>query len=165
MTASVHLHKINRSNKESAEVDLRNRIKATALGTISSVFVIAGAASPAHAAPDGVAVDTAACATTGANGSLTTPSFHSQDKRVDVTIAVYDSLADGHHVRIRVVGKTIGGTPVNFQWRQNTGGEGTVKSWTTYAEYSSGLINVGLQVARFEGDTLLNSCTDWLIET
>lgn len=144
---------------------MQNRIKAAALGTISSVLVAAGAMSPAHAATSTVAVDGASCQTTGAVGSLTTPDFTSQDKRADVTLALADSLADGHHVRIRVVAKTIGGTPINFQWRSLTTGEGTATHWNTYASHSSGLINLGVQAARFEGDTLLNSCTDWIIDS
>ncbi|MFC9426774.1 hypothetical protein [Streptomyces sp. NPDC056987] len=139
---------------------MENRVKALTLGAISSIFIVAATTGPAHAA-----VQTAACVTTGASGSLTTPSWTSGDKRVNLTLALADSLADGHHVRIRVVGKTIGGTPLTFPWRSVTEGNGTVKSWSTYAEYGSGFINVGVQVARFEGDTLLNSCTDWLADT
>ncbi|MFE2938609.1 hypothetical protein ACFXKG_05965 [Streptomyces sp. NPDC059255] len=48
-----------------------------------------------------------------------------------------------------------------WTWRSNTSGANTTKEWATTAQSSSGIYEVGVQVARFEGDTLLNSCTDW----
>ncbi|MFE3741268.1 hypothetical protein [Streptomyces sp. NPDC059134] len=81
---------------------------------------------------------------------------------VKVTLSVTDTSADGHHVRVRFVHKTSGGgVTVPWTWRSNTSGANTTKEWDTTARSTDGIYEVGVQVARFEGDTLLNSCTDW----
>ncbi|MFF0795207.1 hypothetical protein [Streptomyces spiralis] len=104
------------------------------------------------------------CPTTGASGAATVNGFYSTiTGSFGVTLAVYDSSADGHHVSVRLIGKGPGGTPVNWSWHANYDGAGTTQAWNTTAQYSSGLVDVGVQVARFEGDTLLNSCTKWVL--
>ncbi|WP_432076602.1 hypothetical protein [Streptomyces wuyuanensis] len=72
-----------------------------------------------------------------------------------------DTKADGHHARVRFLSKNTHGTVKYWGWRSNLDGTGTTKNWSTTASDSSGLFDIGIQVARFEGNTLLNSCTDW----
>ncbi|MFD4814786.1 hypothetical protein ACFWNS_40230, partial [Streptomyces sp. NPDC058418] len=79
-----------------------------------------------------------------------------------VTLRVTDTSADGHHVRERFLNKGSGGVEVvPWQWRSNTSGANTTKEWDSTAQSTNGIYEVGVEVARFEGDTLLNSCTDW----
>ncbi|SCK37698.1 hypothetical protein YUYDRAFT_04526 [Streptomyces sp. ScaeMP-e48] len=131
--------------------------KSILTGSVAAAFLVTMAASPAHAA-----TQTYHCFTTGAGGVATVQNWHvgESGKNIGVYLVVNDNKADGHHVRVRLVGKKIGGTPVNWQWRANYGGNGTDKSWNTHF-LNTGMLMVGVQVARFEGDTLLNSCTDW----
>ncbi|WP_327129897.1 hypothetical protein [Streptomyces sp. NBC_01727] len=138
---------------------MKKLIKAAVLAAAAPVMVAAVSVSPAHAADS----YTLNCSTTGASGAVTVNGYEGNiTKSFGVILAVHDGAADGHHVRIRLVGKGPGGTPVNWAWHYNYDGEGTTLSWNTTAQYSSGLADVGLQVARYEGDTYLNSCTRWL---
>ncbi|MGI5138978.1 MULTISPECIES: hypothetical protein [unclassified Streptomyces] len=73
---------------------------------------------------------------------------------------ISDTAADGHHVRMRFVSKQTDGKVHYWAWHKNTGGTGTI-TYNTTASDSRGIFDAGVQVARFEGDTLLNSCTDW----
>jgi hypothetical protein len=123
---------------------------------VSAAALVLGTALPAEAA-----TLLPSCSTTGANGTIRVDNFNGATSRINLSITVYDSLADGHHVRIRLVTKNSVGTVKNWSWRGNYDGEGTFKTWDTYAEDSSGIFDVGVQVARFEGDSLLNYCTDW----
>ena len=103
----------------------------------------------------------AACATTGANGSLVIDGWDPGDKDIPyVSMAVADSSADRHHVRIRLVISDVVGDKTYFQWHANYDGKGTVKGWVTEAHSPGNIYGVGIDVARFEGDRLLNSCTD-----
>ena len=58
------------------------------------------------------------------------------------------------------MGKTIGATRVNWKWHSVTGGLGSEDSFARPARNSAGVIDIGVQVARFEGSEYLNSCTD-----
>ncbi|MFJ3434297.1 hypothetical protein ACIPMU_12155 [Streptomyces cyaneofuscatus] len=131
--------------------------KSLLTGTVAAAFLVTMAAAPAHAS-----TETYHCFTTGAGGATTVQNWHvgESGKNIGVHLGVHDNKADGHHVRIRLVGKKIGGTPVNYKWRANYDGNGSYKAWDTYF-LNTGMLMVGVQVARFEGDTLLNSCTDW----
>ncbi|MFF8445244.1 hypothetical protein ACF07U_30760 [Streptomyces californicus] len=113
-------------------------------------------ASPAQAYPF-----SAACATTGANGRVDTDR-DGADTRVDFDMFYGDTLADGHHARARLITKDVNGIRKNWGWHKDTNGanNGTIR-YTSYAVNQSGIFSVGIQVARFEGETMLNSCTAW----
>ncbi|MFH8868416.1 hypothetical protein [Streptomyces griseus] len=136
---------------------MKKAVKTLLTGTAAAAFLATVGTAPAHAA-----TETNHCFTTGAGGAVTVQSWHVGEtgKKVGVHMGVHDNKADGHHVRIRLIGKKIGGTPVNWPWRANYGGNGTYKAWDSYFP-NDGMLMVGVQVARFEGETLLNSCTDW----
>lgn len=76
-----------------------------------------------------------------------------------VTFSVSDTLSDGHPVEIRVIGKNQVGTPLSWPWHKVTSGWATGKSWSSTASYDGGIYDIGLQVARYEGGSILNSCT------
>ncbi|MEV2245445.1 hypothetical protein [Streptomyces sp. NPDC049970] len=118
-----------------------------------------GAASTASAAAS--VTKTASCSTTGASGSSVSVNGSDPRGEVAVTLSVKDTSADGHHVRVRYLTKTDGGSTLTWPWRSNTEGSGVTKVWETTAQSSNGIYEKGVQIARFEGDTLLNSCTRW----
>ncbi|MER5468065.1 hypothetical protein [Streptomyces sp. NPDC002685] len=103
------------------------------------------------------------CSTTGANGTVHVPGFIHGATTIHVGLSVYDSLADGHHVRVRLITKDANKNYTYWKWHANTDGKGALLSWDTTASDGNGIINVAAEVARFEGDTLLNSCTDWAL--
>ncbi|KAB1988537.1 MULTISPECIES: hypothetical protein [Streptomyces] len=103
----------------------------------------------------------AECSTTGAYGYVYS-DYYGADTRLDFDMTIYDSLADGHHVRARLITKDVNGVRKNWPWHANTKGYNTSVDLTSYAVNSSGIFDWGVQVARFEGDTLLNSCTNWI---
>lgn len=113
-------------------------------------------ASPAQAYPF-----SAVCATTGAGGRVNTDR-DGADTRVDFEMLFEDTLADGHHARARLITKDVNGVQKNWGWHKDTNGanNGTVR-YVSYAINSSGIFSVGIQVARFEGDAMLNSCSAW----
>lgn len=78
-----------------------------------------------------------------------------------VEFTLSDIEPDGHHARIRLISKQHNNARKNWPWRKNTTGSGTTKTWRSSASDSAGLFEIGVQVARFEGNRLLNSCTDW----
>ncbi|MEV7425398.1 hypothetical protein [Streptomyces sp. NPDC091212] len=127
---------------------------------LTATALMVGTAGTSSAAAAAV-TRTASCSTTGASGSSTTVSGSDPYGEVKVTLRVKDTLADGHHVRVRFLSKTSGGVKVTWQWRSNTDGNGTTKVWETTAQTTYGIYEKGVEVARFEGSTLLNSCTDW----
>ncbi|WP_330285078.1 hypothetical protein [Streptomyces sp. NBC_00588] len=136
---------------------MKKRTKAVVLAGISAAAAVTMSAGPAQAAESSMN-----CATTGAGGSLTLNGYYANTtESFSVRLAVTDTLADDHHVRVRLVGKGPGGTPINWAWHYNYDGYATQKVWNTTAQYSSGLADIGVQVARYEGDTYLNSCTKW----
>ncbi|MET4644504.1 hypothetical protein ABID95_004253 [Streptomyces atratus] len=116
-------------------------------------------ASPAQAS------STLYCSTTGASGAITVNDYYANTtESFGVILSVTDQPpGDGHHVRIRLIGKGPGGTRVNWPWHYNYDGADTTKTWSSSAQYSAGLADFGLQVARYEGDTYLNSCTKWAV--
>jgi uncharacterized protein YfaS (alpha-2-macroglobulin family) len=81
---------------------------------------------------------------------------------VDVTLSVTDTSADGHHVRVRYLTKSnVSSAPVKWKWHSLTSGKGTTLNYPTTAQDSNGIIDMGVEIARFEGNSMLNSCTDW----
>lgn len=108
---------------------------------------------------------TASCSTTGARGSMgaTVPSGdHWPFMEFKIALSVTDTSADGHHVRVRLLTKPVGSQQVfTWPWRSNTAGSGETMSVSTTAQAEYGIEHTGVEVARFEGDKKLNSCTDW----
>ncbi len=106
------------------------------------------------------------CATTGASGDVIGTAWHPGITDLGVWFGVADTLADGHHVQVRIVGRPQAGTfEITWPWHSVTTGDGTNMSWTSTASYSNGLYDFGVQVGRFEGTDMLNSCTRWLSDT
>lgn len=136
---------------------MRNIYKGFGVGIAALVLA---AALPASAEADTL---TPSCSTTGANGTINVAGFTHKDTHINVWMTVLDTLADGHSVRIRLITKNAAGTYKYWPWHAEYGGKGAYENWTTYADDSGGIINVAAQVARFEGDTMLNSCTDWAL--
>lgn len=103
------------------------------------------------------------CATTGASGDVIGDDWHPGITDLPVYFGVADTLADGHHVQVRIVGRPQAGNfEITWPWHSVTTGAGTNMSWTSTASYSDGLYDFGVQVGRFEGSDMLNSCTKWL---
>ncbi|MEV0243529.1 hypothetical protein AB0I06_26950 [Streptomyces sp. NPDC050674] len=111
------------------------------------------------------AVGTASCSTTGARGSMgaSVPSGdHWPFDEFKIALSVTDTSADDHHVRVRLLTKPVGSQQVfKWPWRSNTKGNGETLTVSTTAQADYGIEHTGVEVARFEGDRKLNSCTDW----
>ncbi|PZT75687.1 hypothetical protein DNK56_19785 [Streptomyces sp. AC1-42W] len=73
---------------------------------------------------------------------------------------ITDTASDGHHARARFVSVTANGKRKYWAWHYNYGGPGTVVVETTAQDTSSGIIKLGIQAARAEKSTVLNSCLD-----
>lgn len=101
------------------------------------------------------------CSTTGASGGITISNWHGPDAKVGLDMSVSDLSSDNHQVRVRFISKDTRGAIKYWPWRANNDGSGTTKEWKTTAEYSGGLFEVGVQVARFAGNTQVNSCSTW----
>ncbi|GAA2503618.1 hypothetical protein GCM10010276_53620 [Streptomyces longisporus] len=129
------------------------------------VGVAAAALTLAVTLPASAEADTLqpSCSTTGANGTVTVPGFSHKATYIVVALDLYDSLADGHHVRIRLITKDANKNYTYWPWHADYDGKGSSKEWNTSAKDSNGFINVAAQVARFDGDNLLNSCTAWAL--
>lgn len=132
-------------------------MRVTIPSAAAALLLTAVGAGPAQAAP----TDYAGCTTTGASGLVQITNWHNPGERVGLTFTLTDLEPDGHHVRIRLVSKQHNDARKNWPWRKNTRGSGTTETWNSSASDSSGLFEIGAQIARFEGDRLLNSCTDW----
>ncbi|MGA5896731.1 hypothetical protein [Streptomyces venetus] len=133
---------------------MNKKVKAT-FTAAAALAVTAIGMSPAHAD------DQRWCSTTGANGGVTISNWTDPSAKVVLSIGLNDTKADGHHVRIRILSEQHDGKVVRWPWRKHTGGAGTGEQWGTTASDDKGLFEIGVQVARFEGDKLLDSCTDW----
>ncbi|MER7173701.1 hypothetical protein [Streptomyces mesophilus] len=106
------------------------------------------------------------CSTTGALGKLTAhyvgPIGNPSPNPMKVILSLKDTKGDDHHARIRYLSKDRDGVVTKWKWRANTGGNGNLEVWETTASYTNNYFTAsGVEVARFEGGTLLNSCTDW----
>ncbi|MFI1780996.1 hypothetical protein [Streptomyces rubiginosohelvolus] len=103
-----------------------------------------------------------ACNVSGAGGYVHYEKFSGAPTRVDLRVGVYDSAADGHHARARVMTKNASGDISYYPWRKDL--DGANNGWIaadTYASNSSGIKDVGVQVGKYEGDEPLALCTDW----
>jgi hypothetical protein len=83
----------------------------------------------------------------------------SRNSLTDVYLTVTDKRADGHHVRIRLVTRRSDGTNHYWAWHAVHSGAGTFDSWVTTATDSGGIRLIWHEVAVFEGDSKLGSCT------
>lgn len=141
----------------------RSSFKGRAFGLILAAFALTlVSATSSSASPSGAAITkNASCATTGASGSVKTVNGADPTGVVTVTLRVKDTSADGHHVRVRFLHQMSGTTIKKWPWHSNHDGNSTTSVWNTTAQTSYGIYEKGVEVARFEGNTLLNSCTDW----
>ncbi|MCX5429994.1 hypothetical protein OHU11_20190 [Streptomyces sp. NBC_00257] len=137
-------------------------MRRTTLGgaILSAALLTATAANPAQAASS---VDPVirGCSTAGSSGSITIENWTGPGATVKLSINLYDTAADGHHSRIRLVSKDTFGNRHNWPWRMNYDGQGNGKTWKTTASHTNGLFDLGVDVATFEGDTMQNACSDW----
>lgn len=131
-------------------------VRASGLVFVSGALVLA-TANPSSAAT----TRTATCSTTGASGYSKTAWTGDPYGEQSVTLSVKDTSADGHHVRVRYLTQQQSGTTRHWPWRSNTEGKGTTSTWSTTAYSTYGIWGFGVEIARFEGSTLLNSCVDW----
>ncbi|MEU0894700.1 hypothetical protein [Streptomyces massasporeus] len=132
-----------------------NKKVSAALTATAALVVTAISMSPAHAA------SYRSCSTTGATGGVSITNWTDPGAKVGLYIDLADTKADDHHVRIRILSEQSNGKIVHWPWRKHTGGANTGDSWRTSASDDRGLFEIGVEVARFEGDKLLNSCTHW----
>lgn len=131
---------------------MNNRRLFGAVGVAGSVLAATlVAASPASASVQ------ESCSITGADGTVQVNSW-SRD-RMSLDLIVKDTLADGHHVQIRLVTLTYSGTTHYWPWHANYAGAGMTRVVSTTAEDDDGIFDFGLQVARAEGSTILNECS------
>ncbi|MFF8315471.1 hypothetical protein ACWGLP_33390 [Streptomyces lydicus] len=101
------------------------------------------------------------CHTTGANGTITVRDFHNGVKSINVSLQVDDILPDGKNAGIRLLTTNIS-TVKKWSWHINTKGNGTWQKWKTHATDSSGIGKIGVEVGRFEGNYIRNSCVSWI---
>ncbi|MFJ7996105.1 hypothetical protein ACIQ7D_02875 [Streptomyces sp. NPDC096310] len=119
-----------------------------------TVFTASGTAQAAGAS------GTITCKATGVRGELDYKNWQSNSagSTIDLGLYAYDTLADGHHVKIRFVSEDLNGYKTYWPWRSWYGGNDTGRAWYTYASNGAhGLYAISLEVARFEGSTKLNS--------
>ena len=138
---------------------MRNRTR------IATAFAAAAGLTVAFTGQASATTYTASCSTTGARGSMGA-SYPSGDQwmydEFDIALSVTDTSADGHHVRVRLLTKAVGSdATVTWKWHSLTSGSGNTLTFSTTAQTEYGIWDTGVEVARFEGDTKLNSCTDW----
>ncbi|GGV48429.1 hypothetical protein [Streptomyces griseoflavus] len=132
-----------------------NKKVSAVITTAATLAVTAISMSPAHAA------SYRWCSTTGANGGVTITNWTDPGATVGLSIGLNDTKADGHHVRVRILSEQSNGKVVYWPWRKHMSGADTGQTWNTSASDDRGLFEIGVQIARFEGDKMLNSCTDW----
>ncbi|GAA1342730.1 hypothetical protein GCM10009647_086680 [Streptomyces sanglieri] len=99
--------------------------------------------------------------TTGAFGDAYV-TFASRTYASKIEFRSVDTLADGHHARLRLITKRSNGVQATWPWRINYGGKGAQPEWTTSLTDKEGIAQVRLQVCRGEGDALLNCAySEW----
>lgn len=135
----------------------RTRMATACAATAVLTVAFTGQASAADA--------TASCSTTGASGGMSAdyPSGEIWPYlEFGISLSVTDTLADGHHVRVRLITKEVGNSAVvTWKWHSLTSGKGETLTLSTTARDEYGIEATGVEVARFEGDEKLNYCRDW----
>ncbi|MBC9714283.1 hypothetical protein H9Y04_17115 [Streptomyces sp. TRM66268-LWL] len=129
---------------------MRTRRATIALAAIAAAFIIPAVATPAAAARG-------SCGTTGASGSMTF-DWSGKYRMNNLELRVKDTLADGHHVAIRLVTLRSDGSSKYWDWHRNYKGAEITSVWFTYAYDTGGITKALIEVARFEGSQLLNLC-------
>ncbi|WP_460060663.1 hypothetical protein [Streptomyces sp. YKOK-I1] len=124
---------------------------------LASGLLVLATANPSSAAT----TKTASCSTTGAKGYSKTEWTGDPYEEQDVTLSVTDTITDDHHVRVRYLTQQESGTTRYWTWHKNTGGNGTTEIWHSTAQSDYGIWGWGVEIARFEGNELMNSCIDW----
>ncbi|MFJ9345150.1 hypothetical protein [Streptomyces sp. NPDC101237] len=116
------------------------------------------AAAPSQA----LTVHTASCSATGSSGSLITTGWDYNDNSIpNLSLTLKDTLADGHHVQIRLVVQ-YPDTVSYFPWHSNYNGAGTTVQFNSYVASGGTITDAGVQVATYEGSTQLSYCTKWV---
>ncbi|KUN07458.1 hypothetical protein AQI95_10550 [Streptomyces yokosukanensis] len=132
--------------------------RAAGAGTAGIALAVAVSGS-AHAAAD---PEYAGCTTTGASAIVRDIQLTaSPSGKHDVHFEISDTAKDGRNARVRYLTQMGNGKTRYWNWHANTGGPGTIVVNTTAQDNDNGIFGVGIQVARANGDTILNSCTDW----
>lgn len=101
------------------------------------------------------------CTTKGAEGFIYIPKFDGPVTSLKLEWHITDILADDHHARIRFLSKQHNGKIHYWPWHKAMGGKGDHQYAPTTANDDYGIFDVGAEVARFEGNTKLNSCVEW----
>lgn len=131
----------------------------TAAATVAAALALTVTTSSAAQAD--VVSGTRVCTTAGAVGGYEFSNYHGPDARIAIRFYLSDTSNDGHNVRVRLISKNVRGTIKYWAWHANLDGPGTTKHWNTTASDSSGLFDIGVQIARFRGNTILNACAKW----
>jgi hypothetical protein len=139
---------------------MRKRLVSLGIGAaLVLTATVSGTAQAATSARSG----SITCHTYGATGDMEYDGWSVGTRStIDLGLSVVDTNADGNHVRIRFVSKYYSGDVHYWGWRSWTGGSGAGQAWYTTAQDSAGMYAIGIQVARFEGSTMLNSKTCWV---
>jgi hypothetical protein len=144
---------------------MSRRLLTVAAAAAASVVTAALCASPASAVirPNEPQPDyNLVCNATGVRGTAQIWDWYSGATSVPINFIVTDTAADGHHVEIRVVGRTDGGGLITWPWHSVTTGNGTVGIYSSTANYSAGMYDLGIEAGTFEGSDMLHSCFDWI---
>jgi hypothetical protein len=139
---------------------MKRHLKFT-IGAVIAGLCMTLAAVPASADPPTPAAYRS-CSTTGASGTAHIWAWYVGITSVPLDFNVDDTLADDHHVQIRVIAKDLNTNIIYYPWHKVYTGYGTGASYSSTAKFSAGLGDLGIEVARFEGDTMLNYCRDWI---
>jgi len=85
--------------------------------------------------------------------------YNSRTSAYSITLAVQDTVSDGHHVRVRAQAEDPLRNISSYAWRENHSGYGNTISWETSLTDSNGIWAMRIQVCTFEGDTPLSCDT------
>ncbi|MGW3107225.1 hypothetical protein [Streptomyces sp. NPDC001100] len=102
------------------------------------------------------------CYPSGTFGQLNWSGFKvGTTGEVEISLALSDVSADGHHPQIRLVTEYYSGDKHYWPWHAYYDGAGSGYTWNTYAKDPDGMYAIGVQVGNFEGNTQLSSETCW----
>ncbi len=85
--------------------------------------------------------------------------YKSRTNAYSIILAVQDTAADGHHVRVRAQSEDPLRNVTSYAWRYNYGGYGVTANWSTSLTDSNGIWAMRIQVCTFEGDTPISCDT------
>ncbi|GAA3679353.1 hypothetical protein [Streptomyces iranensis] len=97
------------------------------------------------------------CVTTGGAGSVRYKGFSQPVQKLKLRLWAWDAVADGQHVRVRLVTKNHKDHKRYWKWHKTS----SDNKWRTTARDNHGIFNVGVQVAQFKGNKRLELCTSW----